>query len=247
MAASGATPDDQRNLARPAAAALLLACTAAIVRIILLDSFNGAWYPVVRALDFTADPPFRHRVLFVWLANLLRMAVPRLSPFQAYLASQVPAVMLALVFTWRLAARFVPPREAWVAPVLLTLILIPTITYRTFYDFGVVACFALASVLMLERRLLATVVVLAIATLNHEISFFLIVLFVLLYARPAPSWGWLDGPRCRSQSTWACAWRCRGYRRRCDAAPCWCRCWWPRCCWSGRSTSRAGSTATCRC
>jgi hypothetical protein len=160
---------------------VIVACAVAILRTLFIHSFDGSWVPVDRVLNFTADPPWNHRVLFVWLANGVRHLRPAMSPFQAYFASQVVPTFLALVFTTRWAARFVPRRELWIAPVLMTLILIPTITYRTFFDIGIVAVFALGLDLLFRRELPAFLLVLGIGVLNHEITLFLIPLFLLLY------------------------------------------------------------------
>ena len=174
-------------------ATVILACGVVLLRTILLHSFDGAWAPVARALDYTVDPPWRHRVLLVWVANGFRALHPALTPFQAYFASQVVAVFLALGLITRWAGRFVPRREVWAAPALLTLILVQTITYRTFYDFAIVACYAFALELVFQRRLAAYFAVLAAGTLNHEIALFLIPLFVALYFDRAPSRAWLIG------------------------------------------------------
>jgi hypothetical protein len=172
---------------------VILACGAILLRTILFHSFDGPWAPVARALDYTIGPPWRHRVLFVWLANAIKTLRPSITPFQAYFASQTVPIFLALVLVWRWARRFVSETEAWMAPVLLTLILIPTITYRVFFDFGIIATYALALELLFARRMAAFLAVLAVGTLNHEITLFLIPVFVALYWSRSPSRGWLAG------------------------------------------------------
>ena len=183
-------PDSRSRLVTGVA---VLASGVALLRALLAGSFDGRWAPVSRALDYTIDPPWRHRVLFVWVANGFRALHPGLSPFRAYFASQIVAVFLALAFVTLWARRFVSWRETWAAPVMVALMLVPTITYRTFHDFGIVATYALALHLMFRRRLWAYVAVLAIGTLNHEITLFLVAMFLLLYFDRAPSRAWLAG------------------------------------------------------
>lgn len=187
------------NIQNPAArekftlAFVILACSVAILRTLFIHSFDGPWVPVQDMMNFTADPPWNHRVLFVWVGNAVRTAFPEASAFQAYFASQVLATFLALVFVTRFVSRFVVPMNVWMAPVLLTLILLPTLTYRTFFDIGIVAVFALGLDLLFRGKLYGFLVLIALGTLNHEITLFLIPLFLLLYFDRAPSKLWLAG------------------------------------------------------
>jgi hypothetical protein len=189
------------RVARPASTAtrrdrlilivVIVACAAAILRTLLLDSFDGPWVPVARALDYTADPPWNHRVMFVWLANAVRALRPGTTPFEAYFVSQAVATLLALGCVAQWASHAVPRRDVWLAPVLVTFILIPTITYRTFFDIGIIAVFALALTLLFRRRIGAYTLVLGAGTLNHEITALLIPLFLGFYWDRALSRRWL--------------------------------------------------------
>lgn len=172
---------------------VVLACAAAILRTILFDSFDGPWLPVARVMDYTADPPWNHRLLFVWLANAVRALIPGTTAFQAYFASQAVAAFLALGLVAQWVSHFVPRHRVWLAPILLTLIVVPTITYRTFFDLGIIAVFALGLTLVHRGRIIAFSAVLAIGTLNHEITLLLIPVFVALHRDRAPSRRWLVG------------------------------------------------------
>lgn len=168
---------------------VIVVCAAVLLRGLVVWGVDGPWSPVARALDFTADPPFRHRVLFVWIANAARTIIPSLTPFESYFLSQVPAVLLAVGLVRLWVGRFATQRIGWVSSILLTVMMAPTITYRTFYDFGIVATFASGLILALDRRTWLLALVVVVGTLNHEITMLLIPAFVALQAgRTRPSW-----------------------------------------------------------
>jgi hypothetical protein len=65
-------------------------------------------------------------------------------------------------------------RLAFLGPLLLAAILPPTFTYYTFYDLGIVLFFTVCLNLLMQERLVLYCIALAIGTLNHESTLFLI-------------------------------------------------------------------------
>ena len=141
---------------------------------------QASWYPLGAAMDFTIDPPFRHRILFVVLANAIHSVFPTFSDVRVYFLAQLPVVVATFIVIRPWARRFVPGPWANLAPPLLAFMLIPSFAYWTFYDIGIVFFFTLAPILLVSRRRLAYTVVLAIGTLNHEITLLLIPLSIAI-------------------------------------------------------------------
>ena len=104
----------------------------------LRAGYEGSWYVLDRVMTFTEDPPFQHRILFVLLANLFRFVVPGLVVKHAFVLSQAVALGLTIWLAHEWGKRFVGAHLQFLAPVLLSLMLIPTFNYYTFYDVGVV-------------------------------------------------------------------------------------------------------------
>jgi len=160
--------------------AMWFACTFTCVYVLRAMGSEGPWYPLRDAMDFTAIPPFRHRVLFVLLARAVQFAFPAFHDPRCYFVSQSAAAAVAFWAIRPWVARFIAPRLATLSRPLLLMFLVPTFTYWTFYDLGVVACYALALWALAERRFGRYLVVFALATLNHENSLLLVPLAALV-------------------------------------------------------------------
>ena len=76
---------------------LLLGLTWAFYHTFRNQGYEAAWYPLEAVMDFTAIPPFRHRVLMALLARGSQAAIPGLSVLYAYLLSQLAAIVLTLL------------------------------------------------------------------------------------------------------------------------------------------------------
>ena len=171
---------------RIAILAVGLACWWTCLRA-LRSGVEGPWYVLDRVMTFTEDPPFNHRILFVLVAKLFRFVVPGLVVEHAFVLSQAVALGLALLLVYEWGKLFVGAHLRFLAPVLLSLMLIPTFGHYTFYDVGVVATNT-AGLLCLERkRVLPFLVVFILGTLNHEIS--LLMLAYLWAGRKHLGWG----------------------------------------------------------
>ncbi|AVR97168.1 hypothetical protein C9I28_17110 [Pseudoduganella armeniaca] len=140
---------------------------------ILLNGYEGDWYRLGQILGWTGAPPFQHRVLFVWLAQLLRALLPDMPVLGAYLVTQIVALALALLAVRLFCTLFIRRDLAFTAQFLALAMWAPTVSYYTFYDIGIVAVYALALFCLFQRRFGAYLVIFALGTYNHENSLFL--------------------------------------------------------------------------
>lgn len=174
---------DPAPLSRTAGVAVWAACVYTCIHVLYTMGFEGEWYRLEEAMAFTADPPFRHRVLFVLLADGIRELVPSFHAPRCYFITQILAAAVAFAAIRPWAARWVGERLAiWSQPLLLAM-LVPTFTYWTFYDLGIVALVTLALLALAARRWGLYVAILGLATLNHENAILLLPVAVLLRYR----------------------------------------------------------------
>jgi hypothetical protein len=143
-------------------------CTYGLIHVLYFIGAEGSWLTLRDALGFTAGPPFNHRVLFVLIARGFRLLRPGLHDPAVYFLSQIIAGAAAMWLIQPWARRFVPGSVAvWSRPLLLVL-LIPTFTYWTFYDIGIVFFFTAALLALTTGRWLLYLAVFALGILNHE-------------------------------------------------------------------------------
>lgn len=174
---------------------LWLLCTYACIHLLYNIGGEGPWLPLRDAMGFTAQPPFNHRVLFVLVARNIQMLVPGLHVPACYFLSQILAAAAAFLVIEPWARQFVPERHAvWSQPLLL-LLLIPTFTYWTFFDLGIVFFHTAALLALFRRRWWLYVAAFAIGTLNHENTLLLVPVALALRRRAEPAgarvWGWV--------------------------------------------------------
>ena len=195
-AAAGATafeddrfPHAHRNAAIVRRTLLWVLCTYACIHLLHNMGGEGAWLKLGDALALKAAPPFNHRVLFVLLARLFRRFDPALHVPAAYFLSQIVAAAAAFLVIEPWARRFVAPRHAeWSRPLLL-LLLIPTFTYWTFYDLGIVFFHTAALLALMRRRHGWFLLAFAAGTLNHENMVLLVPVALALRLRAGMPWG----------------------------------------------------------
>ncbi len=148
--------------------ALWVTCVFTCLYVLYTMGFEGSWYRLEDAMRFRADPPFRHRVLFVLLANAIQWLIPGFHAPRCYFITQILAATVAFWAIKPWAAHFLPERFAeWSRPLLLVM-LIPTFTYWTFYDIGIVAIVTLCLLALVKQCYGLYLLGLGIGTLNHE-------------------------------------------------------------------------------
>lgn len=154
---------------------VFLFCTGAFYVFLVRFGSEREWNPVAQVMNFTADPPFQHRVMFVVPAQALRALFPSISYFDSFLWSQMLAAVLALWAVKRLASLFIRQDLAFIAQPLLLAIWAPTLRYYTFYDIGIVFVFAFCLYHLYRKQFRPYLLMLALGTFNHETTLFLIV------------------------------------------------------------------------
>ena len=134
-----------------------------------------SWYRIDQIMAYEGRPPFQHRVLFIFPAQLLQYAMPQLGVIPSFLGAQLLAVLLMLWAVRRLAGLFIRSDLAFVGQALALCMWAPTLSYYTFYDIGIIFVFAFCLYHLLRREWLPYLLMLAAGTFNHEITLFLIV------------------------------------------------------------------------
>jgi hypothetical protein len=129
---------------------------------------------------------YGQRLLLVWLADAVKLLVPSLSYRRCYLATQFLATLAAIYMIGQWAVLIVGKQWKLLSQLLFVAMLIPTITYGTFYDIAMVCIYATALFLLRKRQYYAFVATVAIGTLNHENTLLLVPVaaFVLWGAKP---------------------------------------------------------------
>jgi hypothetical protein len=131
------------------------------------------WYPVKDAMALESIAPFSHRVLLPLVARGIG-ALFGTDPHGSFLASQFLVLLALFPVTARWCALFSDRRTGVLATLSIFLLLLST-SYFTFYDLGIVLFFTLGLYLLATNRIIAYLVMLPVATLNHEIILFLIL------------------------------------------------------------------------
>ena len=145
----------------------LLATSWLCFHVLKQNGYEAPWMPLQEIMRYSVPPPFGHRLLFVFLANGFQWVFPGFGYLKCFLLSQLVAILLAFEAIRRWGALFIRQDLAFMAQVLLVVILIPTIGYFNFYDFGIVFIFTASLLCLFKRRFLAYLILLAIGTLNH--------------------------------------------------------------------------------
>jgi hypothetical protein len=167
---------------------------AATVFVVFQQSCREApWYRMDDALAFRVEPPFRHRVLFIFIARAIQYAIPTLSDRQAFLGSQLLAVFLAIGALQAWCKRVVPTQLCYFGPALAGMMLAPTFQYYTSYDFGLVFFYSLCLTLLSQGRYVAYAAAAIIGTLNHELIVFMMVLSLGIARSQGQTWRWAIG------------------------------------------------------
>jgi hypothetical protein len=157
-------------------------CLAAFYIFLLFYGVEREWYPLDKVMALSANPPFQHRMLFVLPALALRALLPAMTVFECFVWSQMLAAALALWAVRRLASLFIRHDLAFVAQPLVLLMWAATLRYYTFYDIGIIFVYALALYYLLSGAIRPYLLVLAIGTLNHESTLFLVLVSLVVLA-----------------------------------------------------------------
>lgn len=145
-----------------------LLCTYGLIHVLYYIGGEGSWLTLHDSLSFSAGPPFNHRVFFVLIARGFQLVRPALHDPAAYFLSQILAAAAAMWLIEPWARRYLPAAmAAWSRPLLLVLLL-PTFTYWTFYDIGIVFFFTAALFTLVTGRWWLYLLVFTAGIMNHE-------------------------------------------------------------------------------
>src|SRR5262245_22675846 len=145
--------------------------------------YEASWMPLQALMNFSVPAPFGHRVLWVILADGLRWAFPSLTYLKCYLLSQAVALVMAFEAIRRWGSLFIQAELDFLAQLLLAMLLIPTLHYFNFFDFGVVFFFSACLVCVFKGRFASYLILFTLGTLNHEVTLLLIPTFMAFHYR----------------------------------------------------------------
>jgi hypothetical protein len=156
---------------------ITLGCSSALFLLLASCGFEAPWYPLTVLMKNPGSlPVFGHRLLWVWVADLVQKLIPSLSYTRCYLLSQIVPIVLTVIMIGKWSELFIDPSLRWVGQVLLVPMLAPTFGYFTFYDISIVFFYALCLYLLHQRRYLWFAIAVGVATFNHENALLLVVL-----------------------------------------------------------------------
>ena len=178
VSAAATLPRSQAVEHRIFSLCVLSGCTWVCFRSLKNYGYEGPWLRIDQIMSFSADPPFGHRLLFVLLAKAVKGVFPAFSDMKCFLFSQLAAILLALGAIRKWGELFVPAGLESLPQLLLVLIVLPTMSYFNFFDFGILFTFSACLFFLVRDRFLPYLLLLGLGTLNHENSALLIPVFV---------------------------------------------------------------------
>ena len=146
---------------------LWLACCWTCFLILYQAGSERPWYRIQDIMALTGDPPFQHRMLFVWIAQAVQAVLPSATYLKCFYISQILAILLSFYFIRKWAELFAPRKLAFAAQPLLAVMLMQTITYYTFYDIAIVFFYTICLTTLFQRRFFPYLVFFGLGTLNH--------------------------------------------------------------------------------
>lgn len=166
----------------PLAAWLLWLGSVMTILVALERGYEGAWYPLGTIMHHPemANPAFGYRLLFPFIAVALQRLHSSLSDHNSFVAVQTAIIAGTVYLTGTWASLFLPKLGRLLGYLLLPLLVCPTIGYWTFYDIAIVGFWTGCFLLLYHEKYLIYLLVLGLATLNHE-NILLIIPCALLY------------------------------------------------------------------
>jgi hypothetical protein len=170
-----------------------LAWLGAVMAILvaLERGYEGSWYPLGTIMHHpeAASAAFGYRLLFPFIAVQLQRLRPSLSDHNSFVAVQTAIIAATVYLSGKWASLFLPRLGRILGYLLLPLMICPTIGYWTFYDIAIVGFWTACFLLLHRGNYGAYLLVLGLATLNHE-NILLIIPCAVLYL-----WGRMKLPR----------------------------------------------------
>ena len=162
---------------------VLIGCSWACFHSLLYQGYQGDWYVIEDLMNYNGWSPFQQRILFILFAKTIKYLIPGLTYIQSYCISQIVPIVLAFYFMKKWAELFIRNNYSFIAQLILLAMIIPTISYYTFYDFGIIFFFTLCLYLLFMGHISAYYIVFVIGILNHEIILFMVFLYLAMYLK----------------------------------------------------------------
>lgn len=121
-----------------------------------------------------ALPVYGQRPLLVWFADAIKFVIPAISYRRAFLATQLIATFATIYMIGEWSVLFVGHRRKLLGQLIFVAMLLPTITYGTFYDIALIAAYTLCLYLLYTGRYGLFLAAFTIATFNHENTLLLV-------------------------------------------------------------------------
>jgi hypothetical protein len=167
--------------------AVVMALSASIFIILATFARDEYFAPLETLMtDPKSLPVYGQRLLMIWIAKAVKVLLPSFSYRRAYLATQLFATVGAVYVMGKWSALFIGEKWKLVGQCLLVTMLIPTITYSTFYDIPMIGVYTLCLLLLYKGRYVYFLSALAVGTLNHENTLLLVPVAALVLWGVAP-------------------------------------------------------------
>jgi hypothetical protein len=152
------------------------------------NNHEAPWFPIDTAMHHPGSTgAFGHRLLFIGVAWLFKLAIPGLSARRYFEMSQVVATIFTFFVMRAWVRDFVTEEWEWLSHLLLGLMLAPVMIYHNFHDISVVGFHAACLMLLFRRRFVPYILVYSLGLWNHEV--------ISLVTGVAVVYLWLEGER----------------------------------------------------
>lgn len=152
--------------------------------------WEGAFVSIDDMMNVTANPPYVHRQLLPTVARFFQDIVPSMSNWTAFRLSQL-LVIVALFFALQAWGGAIAGKTGRaVVPFLMVAVYPFWAHYFTPYDLAIVLFFTLGLLLLWKGRVIGYLVTIAVATFNHEVILFLILVSGFLLQPFGRRWGY---------------------------------------------------------
>ena len=170
---------------------MTVACSAAIFVALARFGFDASFCPIRTLMTNPGSlSVYGQRLLLVWLADAIKLLAPSLTYRVCYLITQLVAILAATYMVGQWTSLFVGSKLKPLGQLLWVAMVVPTITYYTFYDIAIVFFYCCCLLLLYKHRYGSFLLVLGIGTLNYESTLLLVgvALFALYGVTPRRIW-----------------------------------------------------------
>jgi hypothetical protein len=168
---------------------LVALCSAVFLTMLAVyNNHEGPFFPIDTAMHHPGSTgPFGHRLVFIGVAWLFKLAIPGLSARRYFEMSQVIATIFTFLVMRAWVRVFTGEEWEWFSHLLLGLMFFPVLIYHNFHDIAVVGFYAACLMLLFRKRFLPYLLMYSLGLWNHE--------NLLMVTGVAVVYLWLEGER----------------------------------------------------